>query len=57
MGAVSNEHGERLHRDISGMGKGQSGKWMPNMLADNRWIPISATRIGEYKGKGGEVSV
>jgi len=35
MGAVSSEDGERLHRDIYGMEKGYSGKWMPNMLADN----------------------
>jgi hypothetical protein len=43
MGAVSSEDGERLHRDISGMEKGYSGKWMPNMLADNWWIHIRET--------------
>jgi hypothetical protein len=41
--------GETLHRDISGMGKGHSGKWMPNMLADNGWILIRETPTGEYK--------
>jgi len=30
---------------------------MPNMLADSRWIPISATRIGEYKGKEGLMTI
>jgi hypothetical protein len=49
MGALSSEDGERLHRDISGMEKGYSGKWMPNMLADNCWILIRETPTGEYK--------
>jgi hypothetical protein len=39
------------------MEKWYSEKWMPNMLADNCWIPIRATSIGEYKGKEDEVSV
>jgi len=49
MGAMSSEDGERLHRDFSGMEKGYSGKWMPNMLPDNSWILISETPTGEYK--------
>jgi hypothetical protein len=49
MGAVSCEDGERLHRDISGMEKGYSGKGMPNVLADNSWILIRETPTGEYK--------
>jgi len=37
MGAVSSEDGEKLHRDISEMEKRCSGKWSPNMLANNCW--------------------
>jgi hypothetical protein len=57
MGAVSSEHGESLHRDIFEMEKRCSGKWSPNMLAGNCWIPIRATPIGEYKSKEDELSV
>jgi hypothetical protein len=37
MGAVSYEHGERFHQDVSQMEKRYSGKWSPNMLADCCW--------------------
>jgi hypothetical protein len=47
MGAVSSEDCERLNRDISGMEKGYSGQFMPNMLADNCWILIRETPTGE----------
>ena len=33
-GAVSNDHGERFHQDISSMGKRYQGKWNCAMLAD-----------------------
>ncbi|KAH9633685.1 hypothetical protein HF086_012611 [Spodoptera exigua] len=36
-GAVSDEHGERFHQDISDMEKRYQGKWSPNMLADYCW--------------------
>ena len=33
-GAVSDEHGERFHQDISSMEKRYQGKWSCAMLAD-----------------------
>jgi hypothetical protein len=33
-GAVSDEHGERFHQDISAMGNRYKGKWSAAMLAD-----------------------
>ncbi|UYV73753.1 hypothetical protein LAZ67_11000721 [Cordylochernes scorpioides] len=33
LGAVSDEHGERFHQDISSMEKRYQGKWSPAMLA------------------------
>ncbi|UYV65551.1 hypothetical protein LAZ67_3004671 [Cordylochernes scorpioides] len=37
LGAVSDEHGERFHQDISSMEKRYQGKWSPAMLADYCW--------------------
>ncbi|UYV69180.1 hypothetical protein LAZ67_6002670 [Cordylochernes scorpioides] len=37
LGAVSDEHGERFHQDISSMEKRYQGKWSPGMLADYCW--------------------
>ncbi|UYV76721.1 hypothetical protein LAZ67_14001873 [Cordylochernes scorpioides] len=37
LGAVSDEHGERFHQDISSMEKRYQGKWCPGMLADYCW--------------------
>jgi hypothetical protein len=34
LGAVSDEHGERFHQDISNMEKRYQGKWSLSMLAD-----------------------
>jgi len=36
-GAVSDEHGERFHQDISLMEKRYEGKWNCAMLADYCW--------------------
>ena len=36
-GAVSDEHGERFHQDISTMEKRYQGKWNTTMLADYCW--------------------
>ena len=41
--AVSIEHGDKFHRDISEMDKVCSGEWRPNMIA---------TPTGEYKRQG-----
>jgi hypothetical protein len=37
LGAISDEHGERFHQDISNMGKRYQGKWSLSMLADYCW--------------------
>ena len=37
LGAVSDEHGERFHQDISNNEKRCQGKWSPSMLADYYW--------------------
>ena len=34
MGAVSDEHGERFHQEISEMEIRYQGRWTPNMLGD-----------------------
>jgi hypothetical protein len=36
-GAVSDEHGERFHQDISAVEKRYQSKWSPTMLADYCW--------------------
>jgi len=40
IGAVSDEHGERFHHDISQNEKRYRGKWSPNKLADTCWSLI-----------------
>jgi hypothetical protein len=37
LGAVSDEHGERFHQDISIMEDWYQGKWSLSMLADYCW--------------------
>jgi len=37
-GAVSDEHGEHFHQDISSMEKRYQGKWNCAMLADYCWM-------------------
>lgn len=37
LGAVSDEHGERFHQDISVMENRYQGKWSSIMLADYCW--------------------
>lgn len=37
LGAVSDEHGERFHQEISAMEKRYQGRWSPRMLADYCW--------------------
>jgi hypothetical protein len=37
LGAVSDEHKERFHQDISNMEKRYQGKWSLSMLADYCW--------------------
>jgi len=49
MGAVSDEHGEMFHQDISQIGKKYGGKWSPNILADYCLNLTTVTPTGEYK--------
>jgi len=37
-GSVSDEHGERFHKDIAAMEDRYKGKWNPPMLVDYCWI-------------------
>jgi len=48
-GAVSDEHGERFHQDISSMEKRYEGKWNCAMLADYCWNLARDVPNMEYK--------
>ena len=48
-GAVSDEHGERSHQDISLMEKRYEGKWNCAMLADYCWSLARDIPNMEYK--------
>jgi hypothetical protein len=37
LSAVSDEHREKFHQDISQIEKRYQGKWSPGMLADHCW--------------------
>ena len=47
--AVSDEHGEHFHQDISSMEKRYQGKWKCAMLADNCWTLARDAPTMEYK--------
>lgn len=51
MGAISDEHGERFHQDISDMEKRYQGKWSPNMLADYCWTLVRDAPEIKYRRK------
>lgn len=48
-GAVSDEHGERFHQEISKMEQRYQGKWSESMLADYCWTLIRESPATEYK--------
>jgi len=48
-GAVSDEHGERFHQDISSMEKRYLGKWSCSMFADYCWTLARDAATVEYK--------
>jgi len=48
-GAVSDEHGERFHQDISSMEKRYQGKWNCAMLTDYCWTLARDAPTMEYK--------
>lgn len=51
LGAVSDEHGERFHQDISTLEKRYQGKWSPRMLADYCWILQRDVPEAKYRRK------
>jgi len=51
-GAVSDEHGEHFHQDISSMEKRYQGKWNCAMLADYCWTLARDVPTVEYKRQG-----
>ncbi|UYV69212.1 hypothetical protein LAZ67_6002849 [Cordylochernes scorpioides] len=51
LGAVSDEHGERFHQDISSMEKRYQGKWSPVMLADYCWTLKRDVPQAKYRRK------
>jgi len=48
-GAVSDEHGERFHQDISSIQKRYQGKWNCAMLSDYCWTLATDAPTTEYK--------
>ena len=38
LGAVSDEHGERFHQDMTKMESNYQGKWNPGMMGDFCWM-------------------
>jgi hypothetical protein len=48
-GAVSNEHGEHFHQDISAMENRYKGKWSAAILADYCWTVKRAAPEIQYK--------
>lgn len=51
LGAISDEHGERFHQDISMFEKRFSGRWNRSMLAEYCWSVIRDTPSDAYKRK------
>ena len=51
LGAVSDEHGERFHQEISTMETRYQGKWNPKMLADYCWNLKRDLPIANYNRK------
>ena len=51
LGAVSDEHGERFHQEISIMERRYQGKWNPRMLADFCWTLRRDVPQAKYRRK------
>ena len=51
LGAVSDEHGERFHEDISVMESRYQGRWSAAMLADYCWTFQRDLPTQQYKRK------
>ena len=48
LGAVSDEHGERFHQDITKMESNYQGKWNPGMMGDFCWMLLCDTPEAKY---------
>jgi len=48
-GAVSDEHGDRFHQDVSSMEKRHQGKWNCAMFGDYCWTLARDAPTMEYK--------
>jgi hypothetical protein len=51
LGAVSDEHGERFHQDISVMEKRYQGQWNARMVADYCWTLKRDVKDAKYRRK------
>ena len=48
LGAVSDEHGERFHQDITKMECNYQGKWNPGMMGDFCWMLLRDILEAKY---------
>ena len=48
LGAVSDEHGERFHQDITKMESNYQGKWNPGMMGDFCWMLLHDILEAKY---------
>ena len=48
LGAVSDEHGERFHQDITKMESNYQGKWNPGMVGDFCWMLLRDIPEAKY---------
>ncbi len=48
LGAVSDEHGERFHQDITMMESNYQGKWNPGMMGDFCWMLLRDIPEAKY---------
>ena len=48
LGAVSDEHGERFHQDITKMESNYQGKWNPGMMGDFCWMLLRHIPEAKY---------
>ena len=48
LGAVSDEHGERFHQDITKMESNYQGKWNPGMMGDFCWMLLRDIPEAKY---------
>ena len=54
LGAVSDEHGERFHQDITKMESNYQGKWNPGMMGDFGWMLLYDIPEAKYTSSSKE---